>query len=36
MKNDSTVSWSIFTVELIARYGDINNNTFFSQLVNLR
>ena len=35
-KNESIISWSIFTEELIAHYGDINNNTFFSQLVNLK
>ena len=33
---DSITSWSIFIEELIAHYGDINNNTFFSQLVNLK
>ena len=35
-KKDSIISWSIFTEELIAHYGDINNNTLFSQLVNLK
>ena len=35
-KNDSIISWSIFIEELIAHYGDINNNTFFIQLVNLK
>ena len=28
-KNDSIISWSIFTKELIPHYGDINSNTFF-------
>ena len=27
---------SIFTEELIAHYGDINSNTFFNQLVNVK
>ena len=35
-KNDSIISWYIFTKELIAHYGDINRNTFFSQLENLK
>ena len=35
-KKDSIISWSIFKKELIAHCGDINNNTFFSQLVNLK
>ena len=35
-KNVSIISWSIFTEEFIAHYGDINRNTFFSQLVNLK
>ena len=35
-KKDSIISWSIFIEELIAHYGDINNNTFFIQLVNLK
>ena len=35
-KNDSIISWSIFKEELIAHYGDVNRNTFFSQLVNLK
>ena len=35
-KKESIISWSIFTEELIAHYGDINSNTFFSQLVNLK
>ena len=35
-KNDSVISWSIFTVELIANYGDINRNTFFKHLENLK
>ena len=35
-KKDSIFSWSTFTEELIAHYGDINNNTLFSQLVNLK
>ena len=35
-KNESIISWSIFTEELIAHYGDINSNTFFIQLVNLK
>ena len=34
-KKDSIISWSIFTEELIAYYGDINSNTFFRELVNL-
>ena len=33
---NSIISWSIFREELIAHPGDINNNTFFSQLVNLK
>lgn len=32
---DFVISWFIFIEELIAHYGDININTFFSQLVNL-
>ena len=35
-KKESIISWSIFIEELIAHYGDINRNTFFSQLVNLK
>ena len=35
-KKESIISWSIFTEELIAYYGDINSNTFFNQLVNLK
>ena len=35
-KKDSIISWSIFIEELTAHYGDINNNTFFIQLVNLK
>ena len=34
-KKYSIISWSIFTEELIAHYGDINSNTFFIQLVSL-
>ena len=34
-KKESIISCSIFTEELIAHYGDVNINTFFSQLVNL-
>ena len=30
IKNESIVSWSIFMDELIAHYGDIKSNTFFS------
>ena len=35
-KNDSIISWYIFTKELIAHYGDKKRNTFFSQLVNFK
>jgi hypothetical protein len=35
-KKDSIISWSIFMDELIAHYGDIKRNTFFSQLINLQ
>ena len=35
-KKESIISWSIFTEEFIANYGDLNRNTFFSQLVNLK
>ena len=35
-KKESIISWSIFIKELIAHCGDINSNTFFSQLVNLK
>ena len=35
-KREYIISWSIFKEELIAHYGDININTFFSQLVNLK
>ena len=35
-KKISIVSRSIFIEELIAHYGDINNNAFFIQLVNLK
>ena len=35
-KKESIISWSIFTKEMFAHYGDINKNTFFSQLVNLK
>ena len=34
-KKDTIISWSIFTEELIS-YHDDKNNTFFSQLVNLK
>jgi hypothetical protein len=34
-KNDTIISWSIFTEKLIS-YHDDKNNTFFSQLVNLK
>jgi hypothetical protein len=34
-KNDTIISWSIFTEELIS-YHDCMNNTFFRQLVNLK
>ena len=34
-KNESIISCYIFIEELIAHYGDINSNTFFSELVNL-
>ena len=30
------VTWSIFMEKMIARYEDTKNNTFFSQLINLR
>ena len=35
-KNKSIISWFIFIQELIAHYGDINRNTFFIQLANLK
>jgi hypothetical protein len=35
-KENYSISWSIFTDELIAHYGDIKSNTFFSELINLR
>ena len=35
-KKDSIISWSTFVEELIVYYGDINRNTFFIQLVNLK
>ena len=35
-KEDSIISCYIFTKEFIAHYGDINSNTFFIQLVNLK
>ena len=35
-KKESIISWSIFIKELITHYRDINNNTFFIQLVNLK
>ena len=34
-KKDTIISWSIFIEELISYYDD-KNNTFFSQLVNLK
>jgi len=34
-KNNLIIYWSIFTEELIAHYGDIKRNTFFSQFVNI-
>ena len=30
------VTWSFFTEEMITHYEDKNNNTFFSQLINLK
>ena len=30
------VTWSIFTKEMLAHYEDTKNNTFFSQLINLK
>ena len=35
-KKDSIIYWSICTEAFIAHYGDINNNMFFIQLVNLK
>ena len=35
-KKESIISWSIFTEELITHYGDINRNTLFSQLINVK
>ena len=35
-KKEYIISWSIFTKEMFEHYGDINKNTFFSQLVNLK
>ena len=35
-KKDYIMYFSIFIEELIAHYGDINSNTFFIQLVNLK
>ena len=35
-KKGSIISWSIFTEELIAYHDDIKNNSFFTQLINLR
>jgi hypothetical protein len=35
-KKDSIISWSIFTHEFIAHYGEIKSNTFFSQLINFQ
>ena len=35
-KKESIISWSIFTKKLIAHFGDINNNTLFTQLVNIK
>ena len=35
-KKDSIISWSILTKELVEHYGDINNNTLFSELVNIK
>ena len=35
-KNESIISRSIFIEELISHYEDINRNTLFSQLVNLK
>ena len=35
-KNNSVISWSIFTEELIAHYEDPKSNNFFSQLINLK
>ena len=29
-KRDSVFSWTIFTYELTAHYGDVNRNTLFS------
>ena len=30
------VTWEIFTDEMIAHYEDTKNNTFFSQMINLK
>ena len=35
-RKDSIIYLSMFTEELIENYGDINRNTFFIQLVNLK
>jgi hypothetical protein len=34
--SQSLVTWTIFTKEMIAHYEDTRNNTFFSQLINLK
>ena len=35
-KKEFIISWSIFTEEFIAHYGDINRNTYFIQFINLK
>ena len=35
-KKESIIYWYIFKEKLITLYGDINYNTFFNQLINLK
>ena len=35
-KNNTIISWSIFIEELISYHDDVKNNSFFTQLINLR
>lgn len=35
-KKKNIISWSVFIGELITYHDDVNNNSFFTQLINLR
>ena len=35
-KNNTIISWLVFTEELIAYHDDVKSNSFFIQLINLK